>query len=461
MIALENISNIILFTDSKEPPLDITNVVANVTFYQSIFEPFVTGSLTIVDVPTSRVTKKFEGGIVGKGEELAFTFKSVFSSKEITIKDYCIYSVKIMPLDSVENKSNPKQITVFEFCSKNMFKNEFHRISQSYNDKISEIVRQIGENVLSLQFDQVEETNRKYRVIVPSMTPAKAIYWLTSKAAPKANLYDVNYCFYETLEHKHNFVSLGTLFKQTPIIGKEESDGIVVMQMVEQNSFVRGNVFNPQTAKIANQHRTHKVDPFDHMKAGMFSATLLGFDLTRKTYSRQVLDYRTLFQNQSHLYDVGDGGKPIVQPFIETVLNECYDHPNTSIHYSARCSYLFDPIEARVGFNTPSNTAHEWYLARNASIEAILQTGVDIEIKGNTDIQIGNVVFFSRPQIDSIEKNLMNRDMYFNGKYVVTNIKHELSNNIDTLGFNLKTILTLRKESDPRFSNLDQQRRTP
>ena len=55
MINLETLGSIII--KSEDTSVDVTEVVTAINIYQSLYDPFVTGDITIIDVPSSRVTK--------------------------------------------------------------------------------------------------------------------------------------------------------------------------------------------------------------------------------------------------------------------------------------------------------------------------------------------------------------------------------------------------------------------
>ena len=78
MINLKSLSSIVI--SNAETSVDITNVVTSIEIYQSIYEPFVTGKLVIIDVPSSRVMKEFTGGIVGNAEKIEFKLYCRFYS---------------------------------------------------------------------------------------------------------------------------------------------------------------------------------------------------------------------------------------------------------------------------------------------------------------------------------------------------------------------------------------------
>jgi hypothetical protein len=446
MINLQNLSSIII--KSEDTAVDITNVVVSIDLYQSIYDPFVTGDITIIDVPTSRVTKNFRGGIVGKGEELIFSLstKTFPVSRENTLdaEKFYIYKVSMIPLESSGDQSIFKQATTFHFCSKGMIENEFKKVRKSYKDKISTIVSNIAKKYLSLEVIVDEETENKQKVIIPSLSPMKAIMWLTSRAysGSSGNL-NHNFVFYEDIDRVHHFTSIGNLMKKEPVIGTKEDDGITI-RLMPNNNVVSGK-FTKKESFEGLQHIAKEFSPLNNIKEGMYASTCLTFDITRKKYAKTTMRYDELFQKQNHLYDrqlVDKNFSP-----SSSIINQVYNNPETVVKYYPKATKLYSVDEKPGNPDNPSNNVDKWLLQRIASMAAMDQFGVDVEIKGNVGINLGDVVFFGRPQVDSVNTKQA-RDPFFVGKFLITRIKHTIENKGDTIGFNVRTTLSLRRDSE-------------
>ena len=81
--------------------------------------------------------------------------------------------------------------------------------------------------------------------------------WLTSRAyagssgttgkptadknSNKDNKQNHNFVFYEDIDHKHHFTSIGSLMKRDPVIGTKEDDGITI-RMMPNNNLVSGEI---------------------------------------------------------------------------------------------------------------------------------------------------------------------------------------------------------------------------
>ena len=448
-------------SESKTEEIDISGQVKLIEVFQSIYEPFVTGKMTVHDVSSTRI-RKIENGIFGQGEEIDFSFVLFIDKTKLTIKDFCIYKVDTTILENVPGQTNPNEISTFYFCSKKMIENEFHKIRKTYTGKISEIVKQIG-NEYGFTFGEIEPTDKNYKITIPSLNPANAILWLTKFAQREKNSNDVNYVFYQSLNHFFYFKSIGSMLQSTPLTEEDDEFGIKITN-INVNETTKG-VYDTNSLN-AKRHIGKSISPLGNAIAGMYSSVALQFDITSKTYSSSIFSYNEKFSEISHPegYD-----KKIVSGPKALILNQIYDHPQNTVTYYPKCTYLYK--NTGKGFKkisgprsnrkltggcvqpkneeSPVNYIHEIAQIRNSELQSIDQLGLTVEMKGLTLFNLGNMIYFSRAQIDSRDRySNGKRDKYFTGLYLITNIKQTLFLNSTVKGPDLRTTLTLRKESE-------------
>lgn len=463
MINLEALSSILLYSNGQED--DITDQVTAIDIYQNIYDPFVTGTLSLIDTPSARLTKRFDELIVGKGEEIQFALRTrtlpASRENDLIFEKYYVYKVQVLPLDITDGMF--KQTVILHFCSSNMFLNEFKKIKQSYFDTISNIVKKISKEYLKIDEKDliIEDTEVKQFINIPGLTPLKAINWLASRAytTPKQNTKELNndrndekinnnYVFFEDIDHKFYFITLGTLMSRTPILGKSDLDGIRIetapSELKDPKNEIGKATYKGSFAAI--QHTSKPVCPLSNAKNGMYSSTCITFDLTRKKYAKKTLNYKEDFYKHNHLYE-----RPLVNPDLDprtNIFHQVYNSPETVVKYYPKSSYLFSSNENILSSDNPGNNVDKWLLKRISSLESLDQIGIDVEIRGNVGIRLGDVVYFSRPQLDnSLDSKTAFGDPYFSGKFLITKIKHTLENRGDNFGFNLRTSLSLRRDS--------------
>jgi hypothetical protein len=464
MINLETLTKIILSSNGEDE--DITDLITGIDIFQNIYDPFITGTLSLIDTPSSRLSKRYDELVIGKGEELKFGLRTktlpASRSNELLFEKYFVYKVQVLPLDITDGMF--KQIVILHFCSSNMFLNEFKKVQGHYFDTISNIVKKISKDYLDIPEENmvIEETDDKQFITIPYFNPLKAINWLSSRAfsTPKNNesktpieekkkeIINNNYVFFEDIDHKFYFVSLGTLLKRKAILGTKDLDGIRIETAPSEvlNSEDSNGKVTYRGSFAALQHTGKPICPLSNAKNGMYSSSCLTFDLTRKKYAKNIFNYKEEFETQNHVYE-----KPLLNTDLDSRVNifhNVFDNPQTVVKYYPKCSYLFSSNENPLNGNTPTNTVDKWSLRRLSAMESMDQLGVDVEIRGNVGIRLGDVVNFSRPQLDnSLDPSTAYGDPLFTGKFLITKIKHTLENRGDNFGFNLRTSLSLRRDS--------------
>jgi hypothetical protein len=161
--------------------------------------------------------------------------------------------------------------------------------------------------------------------------------------------------------------------------------------------------------------------------------------------------------------------KRIVSDSLDTPFTKIFDYPEVNMSFYPKCTYLYKNVNRgfRKGENavsdrrlnggavqpqnqeSPINFVHQTVPMREAELQTLDQIGVLAELKGTTFIKLGNMIYFSRAQIDARDVyNKGKRDKYFTGLYLVTNVKQTLFINETNKGLDLRTTVSLRKESE-------------
>ena len=120
--------------------------------------------------------------------------------------------------------------------------------------------------------------------------------------------------------------------------------------------------------------------------------------------------------------------------------------------YYASSQWQHDEDEIAEVSNNSANSGRDYLQKRRSQMLQMNQMGLEIELPGNPILKIGQTVYFGRPQLDFSGQNSETwlRNPYVTGKFLITRkttiLENSKSNN--TLGFNLKTTFSLRKDSD-------------
>lgn len=445
MNTLNSISEIILIAEGKE--VNITKIVLSIELTEDLFSPYPMGYMLLEDVPSTNFNGLFPpDGIVGKGEEFTLKFMAKIGSYVQELQGFHIYKVEPIISDSnlqLRQKVNYK----LHFSTRVFFVNELKLISKFYdNKKLSEVVKEIAEKDLQITLEKLDETHRKQSIFFPYLSPIECIIMCSSRSITKENIEEANYTFYGDLDHKFYYVSLGTLLKGEPVIGKNEQDGITITMPIGTNFQGTGKIDEGPTKYYSNRYKIKPISPYKDMIQSMYSSSLLEFDSVKRKYKKYKFNYQDNFKKTRHLVD-----RQIVSPG-DNLISKSYSNPDAFFHQYISCQWIHNEDEKYEESDHSTNNGKEYILKRKSQIQQLTQMGVELEIPGNAVLKIGQVLFFGRPQLDQsgTTEAAKNRNPHLVGKYLVTRKTSvlESSSSNNTTGFNLKTVFSLRKDSD-------------
>lgn len=391
--------------------IDMTTIMVTLTIFEDIFNSTISGDLTINDA----------NDYLSNLPILGFEFLKIELSKpgsniKLT-KTFRIYKVDNVMVDYGSQKS---QSYTLRFCSEEFLISTGMKISKSYRGKrIDEIVKNITEKYLlsnKLKSQNIEKTLGKHDIIIPYWTPLRSIEWLTTRT-------NIPYVFFET-DEGYNFKSIDSL--------------------ISSNS-KRDYFFSPQNVKLtrqANQSETKELDEreknvikwefmsyLDVMKAavnGMFSSSLKTFDPIRLKTVEYVLDYNEIFKDAKHL-DKNAGS--FTNNFIDRTKNRINEkYGSLRRFYPTTANLNNDTIISKKQPNINPNNVENWLLQRISKIEELQYFRLKLLVPGDNIVSIGDTITFTMPQVYYKETGKNDKHPYFQGKYLITAIRHMITN---------------------------------
>ena len=435
-----------IFLTNATTTIDISQVVIRIEITEDLFSPYPLGYILLQDLPSDNLIAKMgQDGLIGKGEELNLAFAAKIGEFFQELKGFHIYKVEPMAPDSPEQVKQKTNYKLY-FSSQIFFINELIRINRYYEGKLSDIVKQIAEKQLQTKLETLEPTTKKQAIYFPSLTPIECINLCASKSVSKENTGDVNYVFYGDLNHKYHFVSLGKLMKSKPIIGTYDYDGISLQTPFGLSYLGTGNIDKGPTKYHAMRYQIKPFSPFKNMVQGMFSSSLLEYDVTKRKYKKNTYDYSEDFKKGRHLVDA-----PIVSSETDFISLSALN-PDAFPSFTTTAHWVQDVNEIAQFSNNSTNSGREYILRRKSQMQQINQRGVELELPGNPIIAIGQVVYFGRAELDfsGQKSETWLRNPFMAGKFLITRKTTILENSTqnNSHGFSLKTVLSLRKDSD-------------
>jgi len=390
------------YEGAESPVFDITRAVAEWNFYESIYTPYITGSIAIVDSSALASLINFQGQ-----EVIVFEFQV---GDQVITKEFVIWSIPT----TIKSLSDSTSSYTLEFIEKRGYTGAFRRLRGSYSGKIEEILGQIFEE----EIDVREESDQMIKVLGVNRNPIELSLWLSDRAT--SDIGEPMF-FFSTLNSGLKFTSLGEMFSNEPLpevifrytqvpygpvegrfkheasvihsIGIPEQDNIMD---IAKSGAARSRFFNIDTF-------TRNIDHVDFLASEYFEA---------KKESNKTLYNQTLFDSNFSI----DG------EVISNAESRYVAQVNTSQMYSGINAYDEDTLFAQ---------RHK--LSRYSDLILLNRERFDIIIPGfhglgqDFHTTVGTVINVSVPKDQPVfsETDISRiEDKKRSGKFLVTNARH-------------------------------------
>jgi len=370
--------------------LDISAIFADLTLYEDIFSNTMSGFILMQD------SLDLLNILPMTGEELLFVDLQTPTLKQQITKTFYIYKMSALSTDK------RKSTYILHFCSLELINSLNTKISKSFKNNISDTITTIlkDEKFLGSQKTFVcEKTSNSYNVVVPYWTPLQTINWLSTKSLNNKNT--SNFLFFEN-NKEFRYSSIDLMVAANPTREYINSD-------VNSHTITDDNEKKYSIVELIEMPITY--DYIRNLSAGMYGGILYTYDLTTKNIKKSTYDYIDRFDLVNHTNKAP----------LRT--NSLFRNTSASLNFSLQNNYL------NGSFN--SQKIHDTLLQRSSLLEQISAFRINIRVYGRTDIKAGQTITYKTPKTAEIVKKEINTDAdseYFSGKYLITAIKHSITN---------------------------------
>ncbi len=421
---------------------DVQRLLLQINLFEDLYSNVLSGSITLVDAVNLIGNAPFVGQ-----EKLLLTFETPGfpSAREVNL-EFDIYKVSDRNTGSAGDLTDTTQTYTLHFVSTAYFKNKQNRVRQAFtNLRISDMVKTIGAQVgLDIA---AEPTGGVQSFIMPGWHPFYAINWLANRARPATNPHAANYFFFETFDG-FNFMSLNHMVTRRPNI-KYTYDLANVRQLPGSAASAAKSGNDRQIVPEVRLMRSYQViesgTSLDRVDSGMYASKLITHDLVRKKFCTHDFAYFPNFKRLDHIEDFksDDGGKRIEQDAKAFAgFSRHGDKIEAAVRFYPKHSFMRDG-------DADHDESQKWMLQRMSQLKAIEQLRLRVELPGDSNRRVGDVVIVEVPRPEFIKGSPYpeNRDPNISGNYLITNIHHiiELDNH--------RMVMELSKESLPPTSN--------
>jgi hypothetical protein len=409
-----------LFSGGKK--LDIINYLVELNLYESIFNPVVSGTLTLSD--NTNLLSLFP--LIGEefifinvvtpslndGQRIFKTFKVYSIANKSYAKDgsTIVYQLNIVSTEAFNDTLN-QLFRSFEGTPQEIISTIFYKYLQAVrNIPISKFnAGTKTEDRTDLTF--LDSPNNKIKFVSPGWSPIQCINWIASKSLPATNK-AANFLFWETTKGFY-FGSTDKIFAGIPKTIK----GVYIYS----ESFI--NTLGPDEKSkamyaIKSLSIDKTLDVLDNTRTGYLSSTLIDINLYNKTFKNIVYDHANKFAGYSHLHD--KQATPLFD--ISTVRS-----PTGYIEINYSTPKLHNNTETN--FDEISKYMHG---NRRSNILELNNFKMEVVIPGRTDLEVGDVIKIIFPKgtpgaLSGDDKSNRINDKLYTGYYLITSLSHKIN----------------------------------
>ena len=396
----------------KGQSIDISNAVNEISFYENIERPFITGELSLIDA--SGVIKDNE---LNLGQEflvvkmrtptLPEAIENIVDSSDIAFR---IVSVK---QDTIGTNYRAVKLA---FTSKEFVRDKQVRISKTYTGAYSEMVEDVLNNQNFLQTEKsviIEPTRSTKKHTVTDQHPIEFINSIKHKCQSQ-DRNNIGYLFYERLDNQFHFRSYGSLIANAKTSDEEirtytyqkagQRPGLSPVQRL-------GNILSLKPMLHHNQ--------ITNLNEGYYGSRLGAFDLYTKTYAETTYNHFDAYKNTPHLDKSTEGEENAIMP-----------HAKTPDRDGLRLSDYADYVQ----INTVHTTADEDTLSNPQNI--ILQqrsqrlnwqqNRIQVETYGMAGVHAGQIIKVLVPSINEEKTMEPTIEPSLSGNYIIEAIQHKI-----------------------------------
>ena len=417
-----------------EGGVNIQSLVQELNIYEGIEQAAVYGTLVLVDSINLISNLPIQGT-----ERLMFKLSTPGTSKLEHIIDASEESGHPFYVYKISNKQQPSQGTLvytIHFASREFLRNIRTKVSQAYSGKLSSMVQEIMADKQGLDSRKIlhyEETKNQDKIVMPNISPFKAISLVSKRALPKYGK-GVGYYFYETtkgfyFQSWENMCAHYARSEKRPIQvyyyqpqniespDPETGDQVIQdLKSVEEYKFI--NTFHDTAAAQA---------------LGTYGHRVISYNLYSKAFKTTDYHYHDQFDETVHADYTNDLGLTGTNPQIR---DNPVDFDNLGVSDYAESMVSLYPTtqflhnEDTGSFGTDvSNDAKFEGMRNGQRMQVTAGTTIEMTVPGQTQIEAGQVILFElRPvETDGQTVDRKSTDAQYSGRYIITKVRHRIT----------------------------------
>ena len=386
--------------------LDVFGTYKSLNIYEDLFSPSITAQLTLEDA----------SGVLN--------FLPIIGQEKVLISYVTQGLTEFTELEMIVNKITDLESSVgtqtynLELVSADMITNFEERISEYFEGSATEIAEKCFERLESKKTFEFEPSEDKYDqeigVVIPNMTPMKAISFLCGKAFHE-EYKSSSYIFYETSK-KYVMKPMEMLTQEEPknefSLGSYKNAGTDGLELVDANV---------ENKKAITYKFLSNFSVLDNITNGVFASKVSVVDMITRTKTDlehsmwedheeyKYLNYDKDNKNTSGpMFDVSGKGKQYMKVDDDTSVR-----------------FIVPEVEIKEG--RPMYNQEKIFRQRLFYTNLMNNIKCEMSIYGDSDLVVGDTVNLTLPLFTRVDMGEEWKDKYYSGKYLITGIRHKLS----------------------------------
>ena len=419
----------VLLVNHEGEKTDIKAMITEFNIYESIYKNSVTGTLVIYDTQNMIVKVPIQGT-----ERLEFKLSTPGTNELAHTVDASEETGHPFHIYKLTNKKQAAEGTmsyVLHFGSREFMRNLRVKVSQAYTGTMDDMVAQIfaDKNYLDSRKRLLfEPTRNSDKIVIPNMRPFAAIDMICKKALAK-NSKGAGYYFYETTKGFH-FRSWESMCvtqgeHERPFKQQFQYTPVAVPQSESINKIKQDYMSVESYEFLQNFH-----DVAANQALGAYGHKVITHNIFDKSYREDTYNYHDYFGTTKHAESTGDSADPIKFAVVDTPVD--YDDKNLSEYEESKVTlqpttrFLHDEDSGSFGIDVNADGVTE---ARRASVAVQVAAGtrVKLQVKGQSFLEPGDVIFFRIKSIDAANKTEGKPDPQYSGRYIISKIRHRIA----------------------------------
>jgi hypothetical protein len=395
------INELVLVT--KNGNIDISAIYEEISIYDSLFMPVMSGKILIKDSIGLSGKLLFDGS-----ESLLMEIVKDPNSDIAKIRR----SFRIYKQSDRTNLNLNNEAYVLSFVSDELMYSDQQRINQSYENTYTEIIKRIMVDYLKLPQNQLggtyDETVGIRKFVVPNLRPLEAIEWCAKRSVDENN--SPNFLFYQN-STGYNFASLSKLLTKPEILNiKFEPKNTKEIDNINEISSARSLEIVSQT------------DSVEKTRSGVNAGKFIGFDPMTRVIATKNISYDDHYSGMKHANENRNVSVIDNREGLKNV--EMFNAKKTVSSFgTARklSKYIqkYDPTSL-----SKEDNLEDYLFQRKAIINNLMERRVKLVMPGNFDLSSGFNVNLFVPNMAAKEKGDSNEDQTLTGKYIIVGTRH-------------------------------------